>query len=120
LGKITRQVSSHDISCFVNFKEYFVYILTNVNRSVLYVGVTNDLERGIIEHWHQMTDNCFTSKYKVYYLLYYERFQLINQAIRREKEIKGWRREKKMKLIQGFNPGLEFLNKGLFGKWPPE
>jgi putative endonuclease len=103
----------------VNFKEYFVYILTNVNKTVLYVGVTNNLERRIIEHWEGKIENCFTSKYKVYYLIYYERFQLIDQAISREKEIKKWRREKKMKLIQGFNPGLEFLNKELFGKWPP-
>ena len=55
-----------------------------------------------------------------YYLLYYEAHGYINNAIYREKEIKGWTREKKMKLIGEFNPSLEFLNERLFGSWPPK
>ena len=99
---------------------YYVYILTNVLRTVLYTGVTNNLERRIIEHWLNTGQNdSFTSKYNVYFLLYYEVFKYINDAIIREKEIKGWRREKKMELINKVNPGLEFLNAKLFGKWPP-
>jgi putative endonuclease len=102
----------------MNREEFYVYILTNGSKTVLYVGVTNNLERRIIEHWKKCNENSFTSKYKVFYLLYYERFQSILQAIAREKEIKGWRREKKIQLIKGFNPRLDFLNKELFGKWP--
>ena len=99
---------------------YYVYILTNLNKSVLYTGVTNNLQRRIIEHWKERgSDVCFTSQYHVYYLLYYEHYQYIDQAIAREKEIKNWRREKKMKLIQNFNPALEFLNREVFGEWPP-
>ena len=100
---------------------FYVYILTNLNKTVLYTGVTNDLERRIMEHWTERGMNSsFTSHYHTYYLLFYEHHQYINNAIAREKEIKKWRREKKMNLIQDFNPGLEFLNKTLFGSWPPE
>ena len=62
----------------------------------------------------------FTSKYYVHFLLYYEVFKYINDAIAREKEIKGWRREKKMELINQMNPAWDFLNSKLFGKWPPD
>ena len=100
---------------------FYVYILTNKLRTVLYTGVTNNLEQRIIEHWLNRGQNkSFTSAYNVYFLLYYEVFRYINDAIAREKEIKGWRREKKMQLINQFNPGLNFLNAKLFGKWPPE
>jgi putative endonuclease len=100
---------------------FYVYILTNQLRTVLYTGVTNNLEQRIIEHWLSRGQNkSFTSTYHVYFLLYYEVFKYINDAIAREKELKGWKREKKMKLINQFNSGLEFLNAKLFGKWPPE
>ena len=100
---------------------YYVYILTNQLRTVLYTGVTNNLEQRIIEHWlSRGQNNSFTSTYHVYFLLYYEVFKYIKNAIAREKEIKRWKREKKMQLINEFNPGLEFLNARLFGKWPPE
>src|SRR6478672_3177511 len=100
-------------------KWYWVYILTNVKKTVLYTGVTNDLKQRIIEHWTARgRNNSFTSRYHTYYLLHYECFQYINDAIAREKEIKNWRREKKMQLIGELNPKLEFLNKELFGSWP--
>ncbi len=102
-------------------RKFYVYILTNQNRTVLYTGVTNDLEQRIIEHWKaQSSGTSFTSKYKAYYLLFHESHRYINDAIAREKEIKGWRREKKMALINQFNPELIFLNEELFGKWPPD
>ncbi len=92
-------------------KEYFVYILTNVNKTVLYTGVTNNLEKRLAEHKEGESSECtFTKKYGVKYLLYYERFQRIIDAIAREKEIKGWRREKKVKLIESENPYWRFLN----------
>ena len=103
-----------------NTKCFYVYILTNQQRTVLYTGVTNDLQQRIAEHYSQRGQkNSFTGKYHAYYLLYYEPHQYINNAIRREKEIKGWVREKKMKLINEMNPSLKFLNEEFFGTWPP-
>ena len=100
---------------------YYIYILTNQRRSVLYTGVTNDLKQRIIEHWTGCDkNNSFTSKYRTFYLLHYECFQYISDAIAREKEIRNWTREKKMQLINKFNPELKFLNEKLFGNWPPK
>jgi putative endonuclease len=100
---------------------YFVYILTNQTRTVLYTGVTNDLQQRLSEHYFNSgKTKSFTAQYHAYYLLYYEPHQYINNAIAREKEIKAWRREKKMKLINELNPSLEFLNKEICGCWPPK
>ena len=93
---------------------YFVYILTNKNKTVLYIGVTNDLKQRLYEHKHPTEGTrSFTQKYNCYYLIYYEQFEDINQAIAREKELKGWRREKKEKLIAPFNPEWEFLDENI-------
>ena len=89
---------------------YHVYILTNIKKTVLYVGVTNNLKRRLIEHKSNVNSNSFTSRYKVYYLVYYEKFTWIQLAIEREKEIKEWSREKKDELIKQFNPNTLFLN----------
>jgi putative endonuclease len=100
---------------------FYVYILTNKQRTVLYTGVTNDLKQRVEEHYSQRGQkSSFTGKYHTYYLLYFEAHQYINNAIAREKEIKGWVREKKMKLINEMNPSLRFLNEEVFGVWPPE
>jgi putative endonuclease len=102
-------------------KKFFVYILTNKEKTVFYTGVTNDLEQRIIEHYSgKEGSGAFTTKYRCYYLLFYEAFDYITNAIAREKEIKGWRREKKLELIRDFNPGLNLLNEELFGEWPPK
>lgn len=99
-------------------KCYYVYILTNQQRTVLYTGVTNDLKQRIQEHYSQRGQKTsFTGKYHAYYLLYFEPHQYINNAIAREKEIKGWVRVKKMRLINETNPALKFLNEDLFGAW---
>jgi putative endonuclease len=84
-------------------EQYFVYILTNKYNKVLYVGVTNNLIRRVYEHKNKLI-NGFTSKYNVNKLVYYESFQSVFDAIKREKEIKGWKREKKVALINSFNP----------------
>ena len=92
-------------------RKFFIYILTNANRTVLYIGVTNNLNRRLSEHKENIggkTDH-FTSKYNLYHLIYYEEFQLIEQAIHREKQLKGWSRSKKNKLITDFNPSWNFL-----------
>ena len=91
-------------------KEYVVYILTNDNKTVLYVGVTDDLERRIREH-REGRANSFTTRYKVTNLIYYEVYTDIRSAIAREKELKGWRREKKEWLIAQMNPLWLFLDK---------
>ncbi|MFC4477126.1 GIY-YIG nuclease family protein [Flavobacterium chungangensis] len=93
------------------FHAYFIYILTNKAKSVFYVGVTNNLKKRIMKHKDNilLESKTFASKYNVEFLLYYEKFTWIQEAIAREKEIKGWRREKKIALIKTMNPELEFL-----------
>ena len=87
---------------------FYVYILTNKTKTVLYTGITNNLKRRLQEH--QEGKSNFTSRYNVQYLLYYERFGWINKAIAREKEIKGWSRKRKEMLINESNPDWKFLN----------
>jgi putative endonuclease len=99
---------------------FHTYILTNHERKVLYTGVTNNLERRLYEHFYGTDQpNSFTYKYKCFYLIWFERYQHINYAISREKEIKGWTRDKKNKLIENENPSWRFLNSDIM-KWPPE
>jgi len=93
-------------------KEYrfFVYILTNYTKTVLYVGMTNNLVRRLYQHQNHVYAGAFSARYKCYYLVYFEEHQYVNNAIARETEIKGWRREKKENLIQSINPNWVFLN----------
>ncbi|WP_291787920.1 GIY-YIG nuclease family protein [Cecembia sp.] len=91
--------------------EYFVYILTNQNKTVLYVGMTNDLSRRLSEHTDKYNPEGFTAKYKCKFLLHWESYQYVRDAIAREKEIKKWRREKKEKLISENNPNWDILNR---------
>ncbi len=91
---------------------YLVYIVTNQNRSVLYIGVTNNLKTRLYQHQldSQTTKLHFASKYNTIYLIYWERFQFIDHAIKREKQLKGWTRIRKDQMIKEFNPELRFLN----------
>jgi len=82
---------------------YYVYVLAS-DTGTLYVGVTNDLERRVSEHKLGLVKG-FTKKYKVSRLLDYEEFSNIYEAIEREKEIKRWRRDKKIALVEEGNPG---------------
>ena len=77
---------------------YYVYILTNWNNHVMYIGVTNNLQRRIYEHKEKLIDG-FTSKYNVNKLVYYEETTDIKSAIAREKQLKGWRRSKHLLLL---------------------
>ena len=88
---------------------YYVYILTNWNNKVMYVGVTNNLERRLYEHTHKLVKG-FTSRYNINKLVYYEWFGDIRDAIRREKEIKKWRREKKNRLVETLNKDWKDLS----------
>lgn len=85
------------------YKHYYVYLVANWNNKVLYVGVTNDLERRIYEHKNKLVRG-FTEKYNVHKLVYFEETEDVNAALAREKEIKRWRREKKDALITRVNP----------------
>ena len=89
-------------------KEYYVYILTNFHRTVLYIGVTNDVLRRVRQHQAKKNEG-FTSKYNVDILVYYEKYQDVNNAIRREKQLKGWSRAKKDALIATKNPEFKDL-----------
>jgi len=82
---------------------YYVYILTNIKRNVMYIGVTNDLEKRIADHVDGR-GGAFTRKYRLNTLVHVEEFQYVDEAIAREKEIKGWRRSKKNTLIEASNP----------------
>ena len=94
-------------------KTYFVYIVTNFNRNVFYVGCTNHIVRRVIEHQYEIGSE-FTRKYKLKYLVYFEEYQYIQDAIAREKQLKGWGRPKKLALIKKDNLKLKDLSKKLF------
>jgi len=89
-------------------RRYYVYLITNWNNKVMYVGVTNNLERRIYEHKKKLVKG-FTKKYNVNKLVYFEETQDVTNAINREKEIKKWRREKKNQLVNRINPTWEDL-----------
>ena len=90
-------------------KTYYVYLLTNWNNQVMYVGVTNNLERRIYEHRNKLVDG-FTKKYNVEKLVYFETTSDVLAAIEREKQIKKWRREKKNQLVIEMNPEWKDLS----------
>ena len=81
---------------------YYVYIMASISRTI-YVGVTNDLESRVSQHKSGEIES-FTQRYKCKKLVYYETYASIKQAIAREKQIKGWRRAKKVALIESLNP----------------
>lgn len=90
---------------------YYVYITTNPSKTVLYIGVTNDLARRMNEHKENRNNKLkFAGRYFCYNLIYYEEFYDIREAISREKEIKKWRREKKENLINTINPEWNMIH----------
>ena len=95
--------------------QYYVYILTNKNKNVLYTGVINDLIRRVYEHKQHLDKNSFTSKYNVTNLVYFEETNDAKAAIEREKQIKSWNRMKKLFLIKEKNPAFADLYEGLLG-----
>ncbi len=88
---------------------YYTYILSSGLSTVLYVGVTNNLEARLLQHRHKETPG-FTSQYNVNKLVYYETCDRPNDAIAREKQLKGWRRSKKVSLIETVNRGWNDLS----------
>ena len=92
---------------------FYVYLLTNHNNKVMYIGVTNDLVRRVYEHKTKQVAG-FTEKYNVNKLVYAEETPDVHAAIAREKEIKKWRREKKNRLVIAVNPEWKDLSEGWF------
>ncbi len=82
---------------------------------VIYIGVTNDIYRRALEHKQSINPKSFTAKYKCHKLVYHESFQYIYDAIDREKQLKNWRREKKIKLIETDNPNWNDLSDNCYG-----
>ena len=91
-----------------NIHQYWVYVMANTTRRVIYIGITNYLYRIYTEHRNGIIKG-FTYKYKCHDLIYFEEFKFIEEAIAREKELKGWKREKKDLLIKSQNPFLRNL-----------
>jgi putative endonuclease len=91
------------------YKTYFTYMMSSSNNSALYIGVTDDLERRVAEH-KAGCGSAFTSKYHCHKLVYYETFSDIEQAIAREKQLKGWKRERKDALIDSVNKDRKDLS----------
>ena len=86
---------------------YFIYILSNKGKSVLYIGVTNSIKKRLYEHMNE--SDGFAKKYNCTDLIYYEHFTAVDHAIRREKQIKKWNRVKKENLIRSLNPEFRDL-----------
>ncbi len=100
-------------------KSFFVYIVTNPKKKVLYTGMTNDLESRIIEHYlNRGLPKTFAGRYFCYNLIYFEEHHTAVGAIEREKEIKDWTRANKEALIATQNPDWHFLNSKITD-WPP-
>ncbi|WP_119789367.1 GIY-YIG nuclease family protein [Flavobacterium anhuiense] len=94
------------------YHTYYIYIITNKHRSTFYIGVTQNLKVRLKQHKENIENNnkTFAAKYGIEFLVYYEKFTWIQEAIAREKELKGWIRTRKIDLIKKFNPTFEFLN----------
>ena len=94
------------------YHTYYIYILTNKHRTTFYIGVTNNLKIRLQQHLESIESptTSFVSRYNLGFLVYYEKYTWVQQAIAREKELKGWRREKKLDLIRSMNPEFKFLN----------
>ncbi|WP_324719370.1 GIY-YIG nuclease family protein [Salinimicrobium sp. HB62] len=92
--------------------KFYVYILTNKYRTTFYIGVTNNLKKRLGQHKDsiQKKQKTFVARFHLSELIYYETFGWIQQAIAREKELKGWRKEKKLNLIRCSNHKIESLN----------
>ena len=90
--------------------QYYVYLLSSKKNGTLYIGVTNDLERRMFEHKNKLVEG-FSSKYGLDKLIYFEIYQYVNDAIKREKNMKKWKRQWKINLVEKDNPNWEDLSK---------
>ena len=88
---------------------YYVYILSNITGTTIYIGITRDLIRRVYEHKHKLDPGSFTARYDIHKLVYYESTSDVRAAIEREKQLKGWNRKRKNKLIESMNPRWDDL-----------
>jgi len=102
----------------VGRRDYYVYLLTN-RSGTLYTGVTNDIQRRMYEHKNKLVEG-FTNKYNIDMLVYYEVTDDINEALTREKQIKAWRRSKRVALIESTNPQWRDLSEAWYSSPPPD
>ena len=102
-----------------NVHQYYLYILSNKNNGTLYIGVTNDLERRMFEHKNKLIEG-FTKNYGLNRLIYFQTFQYINDAIKREKNMKKWKRQWKIDVIEKENPNWSDLSKDWSSHKEPE
>ncbi len=93
---------------------YYVYILTNTYNTVLYIGVTSNLERRLYEHKNKLADG-FTKKYNIHKLVYFDSTNDVRAAIEKEKQLKGWTRAKKNALVESVNPQWRDLSEDWYG-----
>ncbi len=98
------------IFMYKTIHQYYLYVLTNKTNGTLYIGVTNDLERRMFEHKNKLVAG-FTKKYGLNKLIYFETYQYVNDAIKREKNMKKWKRQWKIDLIEEENPCWNDLSK---------
>ena len=84
--------------------DYYVYMMTNSHRNVLYTGVTSNLQKRVYEHKNHLDKGSFTARYNIEYLVYFESTSDVKAAIEREKQIKGWNRKRKNNLVESKNP----------------
>ena len=108
-----RRQESQYLQMYKTNHQYFLYIITNKKEGVLYIGITNNLERRIFEHKNKLVKG-FSSRYNLDKLVYFESFQYINEAIKREKNMKKWKREWKINLINENNPNWENIAENWF------
>jgi len=90
-------------------KNYYVYILCSKRNGTLYIGVTNNIARRILEHKNKSADS-FTAKYSINHLIYCETYEYVMNALKREKQLKKWSRKMKLQLIEEANPKWEEIN----------
>jgi len=108
------------VSRYMRAKEFYTYIVTNPNRKVLYTGVTNNLQKRVVDHHlNRGSKETFAGKNFCYCLVWYGSFPSSYEAIECEKYIKGKDRKWKEGLIEKDNPEWEFLNEIILGEWPP-
>ena len=98
---------------FRTIHQYYLYILTNKKNGTLYIGASNNLERRVFEHKNKLVDG-FTKNYGLDKLVYFETYQYINDAIKREKNMKKWERQWKISLIENDNPNWNDLSSDWF------
>ena len=94
--------------------QYYIYFMTNWTGEVLYIGVTNNLERRLYEHKHKIFEG-FSQSYNLNKLVYFEAYDAPTEAIAREKQLKKWARAKKNKLVEALNPNWQDLSADWYG-----